>query len=133
GMADVDQHAQPVHLGHPLLAERRKAVPLLRLVGGAVAELVVAEMDRPGHPHALGVIPFEQAPVGAQRIAVLDRLEDDALARLGDAIGILGGGGELHLVGIGRHDALDPHLARERRVACLGIAFRRQRPLAGID
>jgi hypothetical protein len=45
-VADVDQHAQPVHLGNPALAEWGEALPAA-LSRGAVRELVVAAVDRP--------------------------------------------------------------------------------------
>ena len=131
-VAGVDQDAEPVHLGHPLPAERRQAVPARR-VGGAVAELVVAEVDRPGEPDAEPVEGGEQGQILAERPAILHADEREMLARAGQAQGIVGGHSEADPAAILAEHAADRGGADQSRVARRAIAFGGQRALRRVD
>ena len=61
-MAHVDQHAEPVHLRHPLPAERGEAVPAA-LAGGGIGLLIVAAVDRAGHGDAELVEGLQQGEI----------------------------------------------------------------------
>ena len=132
GVAAIDHHAQPVHLSHPLPAERTQTVPF-DLAGGRIRQLVGRGMDRARHPHAAIVELLQQAHILAQRIAVLDRLERDQLALGRQPLRFGDGGGGADEIGKLREFAVD----RVRPGACkgqrVGIALGGQRTLFGID
>src|SRR5690606_26555693 len=108
--------AEPVHLGDPLPAERREAVPA-RIVGRAVGELVGAEMDRRGEPQAELVEGFEEREVLAQWPAILHADEAEALALARQPPGIVRGEREADPVAIPGEGPADRHRADQRGVA----------------
>src|SRR3546814_3977506 len=89
-MARVDDDAEAVHLGDPLLAERTQPLPA-PLTRRAVGELIVLRMHRPGEAQALVVEFLQQREVFAERIAGLPRLEGDELAFLVQPLCVGGG------------------------------------------
>jgi len=63
-VACVQNDAQPVGLRYELFPQRRQAVPFRALrIGRGIAQIVVGEMHRTGHPHAQLVERFEQRQV----------------------------------------------------------------------
>ena len=132
-VADVDDHAEPVHLGHPLPAERRQAVPA-RLAGGAVGELVVAAVHRPGQPDAEPVEGGEQRQILAERPAVLDAMKAKCLPCADQALGIVGRSVARPIrPRLSADHPPDRGGADQRRVARPRIAFGGQRALRRVD
>ena len=105
-VAEVDEHAEPVHLVNDRPAEGVDPVPL-GVVGRAVGELVVLEM-RERHVARAEIVELSQrCEASSDLVAALDPDQRSDLARLVDANDIIGGERELEVVGIGFDDPLD--------------------------
>ncbi len=131
----VRHDAQAVHFRQQFLAQRAEAAIawLLRRVGRTVGKLVMREMGKARHPHPHVVEGLDKRDILAQRIGVLDRHIDDALARRGDRGGVLRLQRELEIGGVGGHHVADRQAAQDREVARLAEPLDRQRSLPRID
>ena len=137
GMRDVDHDAEAVHLGHGLAAGLAQAVvqPLaVALAGVRIGELAVAVV-RERHVAAAAIVELlDAAEIGADRVGVLDADQGHLLAGLRDAPDV--GGGQREFDRVGRDLARQPVNGVELRLRLavgVGVALRRQRPLADID
>ena len=105
-VAEVDQHADPVHLVDDRAAEVGEAV-ILRIVGRAVGELVVLEMGQRHVARAKIVELAQRREAAADLVTALDADQRGDLAGLVDADDVVGGVGQLEVVRIGFDQALD--------------------------
>ena len=105
-MGEVDHHAQPVHLADHRLAERRQAV-VLRIVGGAVGEVVGGGV-RQGHvARAQGVVgPQNRHGIG-DLVAAFDPDQRGDAARLVQSDNIVGRVGHAQVGRVARGQGLD--------------------------
>ena len=108
-MRDIDHHAQPVHLGDDLLAERRQAMPhpvIGCFAGVRVAQLAVAIVGQRHVAPAPVVELLHAAEIVGDAIAVLDAHERDLPSARVDPARIVRC--------IGDRDAVRRDLLRER-------------------
>ena len=113
-MAEVDQHAEAVHLVHDDASEVVEAVPL-GIVGRAVGEFVVLEV---GQRHVASAEVVELAKRGeaaADLVTALDPDQRGDFSRLVDAHDVVGGPRQLEVARIGFHHSIDGIDLLERR------------------
>ena len=99
-VAEVDEHAEPVHLAHDGAAEGGEAV-IFGIVGGAVGPVVVLEVGQRHVARAELVELPQRGEAAADLVPALDADQRGDLAALVDAHDVVGGAGEREVVGIG--------------------------------
>ena len=134
GMRHVDNHAEFIGAPDELASERGQTTPFLStLIGRAVGKLIIAGMHQPDHTHTGGIKFIKHINIRAERIGIFNAFINNALARSGDARGIIGSGGGGKIIA----QSLD-HLVNDQiALACMrqrfGVSGFGQRPLGGIN
>ena len=127
---DVDQHPQIVHRPHDLLAKRRQPVRA-RNVGRRVDPIERIGVSQGHVPRTEVIQPAQRRERVLDRMSTLDADQRGDFARSMDPLDVIGGEGNLQVVGITSHQPANEIDLFERDLGSLPFAHRFDRGVGG--